>query len=126
MAVFRSLDCRSVYERFDLQEALEYDTWKPYRAETLRTHVYFARFYGAGATSFQGRYWRMLLRMIQSRVIREPPRPNQPRGSIWDSLRLQADSNILPEPLGVLPVAIRGGSIDQGKTRTAGITDMYV
>ena len=36
---------RSVYERFDLPEAFEYDTWKPYRPETLRNHVDFARFY---------------------------------------------------------------------------------
>ena len=36
---------RSVYERFDLPEAFEYDTWKPYRPETLRTHVDFAQYY---------------------------------------------------------------------------------
>jgi hypothetical protein len=34
---------KSVYERFDALEALEYDTWKPYRPETLRHHVEFAR-----------------------------------------------------------------------------------
>jgi T6SS, Phospholipase effector Tle1-like, catalytic domain len=36
---------KSVYERFDLPEAFEYDTWKSYRPETLRTHVDFAKFY---------------------------------------------------------------------------------
>jgi len=36
---------RSVYERFDLPEAFEYDTWKPYRPETLRSHVDFAQYY---------------------------------------------------------------------------------
>jgi hypothetical protein len=36
---------RSVYERFDLPEAFEYDIWKPYRPKTLRDHVDFARFY---------------------------------------------------------------------------------
>jgi hypothetical protein len=36
---------RSVYERFDLPEAFEYDAWKRYRPETLRTHVDFARYY---------------------------------------------------------------------------------
>ncbi len=49
---------RSVYERFDLPEALEYDTWKPYRPETLRNHVDFAAYYHSGApfpaTSFHG------------------------------------------------------------------------
>jgi hypothetical protein len=40
---------KSVYERFDAQEALEYDTWKPYRPETLRNHVDFAPFYPPGA-----------------------------------------------------------------------------
>jgi type VI secretion system (T6SS) phospholipase Tle1-like effector len=41
---------KSVYERFDAREALEYDIWKPYRPETLRNHVDFARFYRPGAT----------------------------------------------------------------------------
>jgi uncharacterized protein (DUF2235 family) len=41
---------KSVYERFDSREALEYDTWKPYRPDTLRNHVDFARFYRPGST----------------------------------------------------------------------------
>jgi hypothetical protein len=41
---------KSVYERFDAREALEYDTWKPYRPETLHNHVDFARFYRSGST----------------------------------------------------------------------------
>ena len=40
---------RSVYERFDLPEVFEYDRWKPYRPETLSTHVDFARYYPSGA-----------------------------------------------------------------------------
>ena len=40
---------KSVYERFDLPEAFEYDTWKPYRPETLRNHVDFAQYYLTGA-----------------------------------------------------------------------------
>jgi uncharacterized protein (DUF2235 family) len=40
---------KSVYERFDAPEALEYDTWIPYRPSTLRAHIDFARFYEAGA-----------------------------------------------------------------------------
>jgi hypothetical protein len=36
---------KSVYERFDAREALEYDSWKLYRPETLRNHVDFAPFY---------------------------------------------------------------------------------
>jgi integrase len=40
---------KSVYERFDAKEALEYDSWKPYRPETLRNHVDFARFHRPGA-----------------------------------------------------------------------------
>jgi hypothetical protein len=36
---------KSVYERFDAQEALQYDAWKPYRPETLRNHVDFEPFY---------------------------------------------------------------------------------
>jgi hypothetical protein len=40
---------KSVYQRFDLPEAFEYDTWKPYRPQTLRGHVDFARFYPATA-----------------------------------------------------------------------------
>jgi hypothetical protein len=40
---------KSVYERFDAQDALEYDSWKPYRPETTRNHVDFARFYRPGA-----------------------------------------------------------------------------
>ena len=40
---------RSVYERFDLPAALEYDTWRPYRPETLRNHVDFEKYYKAGS-----------------------------------------------------------------------------
>ena len=40
---------RSVYERFDLPAALEYDTWRPYRPETLRNHVDFEEYYKAGS-----------------------------------------------------------------------------
>jgi len=40
---------KSVYERFDLPQAFEYDSWKPYRPNTLRTHVDFARFYETSA-----------------------------------------------------------------------------
>ena len=40
---------KSVYERFDAPEAFDYDRWIPYRPETLRRHVDFAKFYGAGA-----------------------------------------------------------------------------
>jgi hypothetical protein len=36
---------KSVCERFDAIEAFEYDEWVPYRPQTLRTHVDFARFY---------------------------------------------------------------------------------
>jgi len=36
---------RSVYERFDLPKAFEYDIWKPYRPEPLRDHIDFARHY---------------------------------------------------------------------------------
>jgi hypothetical protein len=49
---------KSVYERFDLPAAFEYDTWNPYRPETLRNHVDFAKYYQAGgafpATSLGG------------------------------------------------------------------------
>ena len=40
---------KSVYERFDLPAAFEYDAWTPYRPVTLRTHVDFAKFYERGA-----------------------------------------------------------------------------
>jgi hypothetical protein len=40
---------RSVYERFDLPKAFEYDVWEPYRPETLRDHVDFAKYYEPGA-----------------------------------------------------------------------------
>ena len=40
---------RSVYERFDLPAAFEYDTWRPYRPETLRNHVDFEKYYKAGS-----------------------------------------------------------------------------
>ena len=40
---------RSVYERFDLPKAFEYDVWKPYRPETLREHIDFAKHYQPGA-----------------------------------------------------------------------------
>ena len=40
---------KSVYERFDLPQAFEYDTWKPYRPDTLRTHIDFAKSYETGA-----------------------------------------------------------------------------
>ena len=40
---------RAVYERFDLQEAFEYDVWKLYRPPTLRDHVDFAKYYEPGA-----------------------------------------------------------------------------
>jgi Uncharacterized alpha/beta hydrolase domain (DUF2235) len=36
---------RSVYDRFDLPKAFEYDIWKPYRPETLREHIDFAKYY---------------------------------------------------------------------------------
>jgi uncharacterized protein (DUF2235 family) len=36
---------QSVYERFDLLKAFEYDIWKPYRPETLRDHIDFAKYY---------------------------------------------------------------------------------
>jgi hypothetical protein len=39
----------SVYARFDLPKAFEYDVWKPYRPETLRDHVDFAKYYETGA-----------------------------------------------------------------------------
>lgn len=35
----------SVYERFDLKEAFEYDVWAPYRPHTLHDHIDFARYY---------------------------------------------------------------------------------
>ena len=48
---------KSVYERFDLKEAFEYDAWIPYRPKTLRNHVDFAKYYELGtvlpATSLQ-------------------------------------------------------------------------
>jgi hypothetical protein len=40
---------KTVYDRFDLPKAFEYDSWKAYRPETLRDHVDFARFYPIGA-----------------------------------------------------------------------------
>lgn len=40
---------RSVYERFDLPEAQLYDLMAPYRPETLRHHVDFAKYYEDGA-----------------------------------------------------------------------------
>jgi uncharacterized protein (DUF2235 family) len=40
---------RSVYERFDLPKAFEYDVWEPYRPETLRDHIDFAKYYELGA-----------------------------------------------------------------------------
>ena len=40
---------RSVYERFDLPVALEYDSWRPYRPETLRNHIDFEKYYKAGS-----------------------------------------------------------------------------
>ncbi|HTE76286.1 MAG TPA: DUF2235 domain-containing protein [Xanthobacteraceae bacterium] len=40
---------KSVYERFDAIEAFEYDEWSPYRPQTLRSHVDFARFYEPNA-----------------------------------------------------------------------------
>ncbi len=40
---------RSVYERFDLPEVLLYDRMGPYRPETLRNHIDFARYYEDGA-----------------------------------------------------------------------------
>jgi len=40
---------RSVYERFDLPKAFEFEVWKPYRPETLRDHVDFARYFESGA-----------------------------------------------------------------------------
>jgi hypothetical protein len=40
---------KSVYERFDLPAAFDYDAWTPYRPVTLRTHFDFARFYEPGA-----------------------------------------------------------------------------
>lgn len=41
---------RSVYERFDLPKAFEYDVWEPYRPETLSNHVDFAEYYEIGAS----------------------------------------------------------------------------
>ena len=40
----------SVYRRFDLRKAFEYDAWAPYRPRTLRNHVDFARYYEPDAT----------------------------------------------------------------------------
>jgi hypothetical protein len=40
---------KCVYERFDLTEAFEYDSWRRYRPETLRNHIDFAEYYKAGA-----------------------------------------------------------------------------
>jgi uncharacterized protein (DUF2235 family) len=40
---------RSVYRRFDLKEVLLYDRLEPYRPNTLKTHVDFARYYEHGA-----------------------------------------------------------------------------
>jgi len=49
---------KSVYERFDLPKAFEYDGWKPYRPVTLRAHVDFAEYYEPGtrfpATALSG------------------------------------------------------------------------
>src|SRR5262249_15611562 len=41
---------QSVYERFDLLKAFEYDIWKPYRPETLRDHMDFAKYYQPDAS----------------------------------------------------------------------------
>jgi uncharacterized protein (DUF2235 family) len=38
----------SVYQRFDLDAVPVYDVVRPYRPDTLSTHVDFARFYGTG------------------------------------------------------------------------------
>ena len=40
---------QSVYARFDLLKAFEYDVWEPYRPETLRGHIDFAKYYQPGA-----------------------------------------------------------------------------
>ena len=40
---------KCVYERFDLTEAFEYDSWRRYRPETLRNHIDFAEYYKVGA-----------------------------------------------------------------------------
>jgi hypothetical protein len=40
---------KSVYERFDLPNAFEDDVWEPYRPETLRDHLDFAKYYEPGA-----------------------------------------------------------------------------
>jgi len=40
---------RSVYRRFDLKKVLLYDHLGPYRPNTLKTHVDFARYYEQGA-----------------------------------------------------------------------------
>jgi hypothetical protein len=40
---------QSVYERFDLSKAFEYDVWEPYRPETLRDHIDFAKYYQPAA-----------------------------------------------------------------------------
>jgi uncharacterized protein (DUF2235 family) len=40
---------RSVYKRLDLREVLLYDQMGPYRPNTLKTHVDFARYYEQGA-----------------------------------------------------------------------------
>jgi hypothetical protein len=39
----------SVYQRFDLKEVLRYDSNAPYRPDTLRNHVDFAKFYTPAA-----------------------------------------------------------------------------
>ncbi|HWJ17682.1 MAG TPA: hypothetical protein VNR65_03035 [Geobacterales bacterium] len=40
---------KSVYQRFDLTKAFEYDAWIPYRPSTLSNHIDFARYYEPGA-----------------------------------------------------------------------------
>jgi hypothetical protein len=40
---------KSVYQRFDLTKAFEYDAWSPYRPSTLSNHIDFARYYEPGA-----------------------------------------------------------------------------
>jgi hypothetical protein len=40
----------SVYKRFDRRKVPIYDERKPYRPNTLRAHIDFARYYEPGAT----------------------------------------------------------------------------
>jgi hypothetical protein len=40
---------KSVYQRFDLKEAFEYDARVPYRPRTLSNHIDFGRYYGPNA-----------------------------------------------------------------------------